>query len=196
VRRFANSWYQKKETRNELLIEALMGRSNKEISRIKSSFRDAKYDASLEKAVAAELPANKFRLAVMSQLTCGRMEEDAPLDPAAIRDDVSRLGSILASGGGETEMVGIIVKRSDRWLCELAVQYRITYERDLGKAIIRHSKNLVVGLLSPPPQIRQKGVRGGEANNHRAKLYCIFSTARWISPCATRSCWIRPSTRW
>jgi hypothetical protein len=135
-----------------------MGKSNKETSRIKSSFRDAKYNASLETAVADELPATKFRLAVMSQLSCGRMEEDAPLDPAGIRDDVNRLGSILSGGsGGETEMVRIIVNRSDRWLCELSVQYRVTYERDLAKAIIRHSKNLVVGFFFPPQEVQGLG---------------------------------------
>lgn len=143
---FANSWYQKKETRNELLIESLMGRSNKETAQIKACFKDAKYNASLEKCVADELPANKFRIAVMAQLSCSRMEEDRPLDEAGIREDVARLGTILERGatGGETEMVGIIVTRSDRWLREMAALYRQVYERDLAKAIIKHSKNLAV----------------------------------------------------
>lgn len=143
---FANSWYQKKETRNELLIEALMGKTNKETSRIKASFRDAKYDASLEKAVLDELPANKFRIAMLAQLACTRMEEDETLEPSTIREDVARLGAILernSAGGGETEMISIIVNRNDVWLREIAAVYRQVYERDLAKAIIRHSKNLV-----------------------------------------------------
>jgi hypothetical protein len=149
---FANSWYQRKETRNELLIEALMGKSNSEIASIKAAFRDAKYDSSLEKAVSDELPANKFRIAVMAQLSCSRMEEDRPLVAEGIREDVARLGSILergSAGGGETEMVGIIVNRSDRWLREVAALYRQIYDKDLAKAIMRHSKNLVVSLSSP-----------------------------------------------
>jgi len=67
------------------------------------------------------------------------------LSGEGIRDDVFWLGSILerSSGGGETEMVGIIVNRSDRWLREVAGLYRQEYGRDLAKAIMRHSKNLV-----------------------------------------------------
>lgn len=142
---FANSWYQKKQTRNELLIESLMGKSNKEIMAIKKAFKDAKYDALLEKAVSEELSANKFRIAVMAQLSCSRMEEDRPLVPDGIREDVTRLGTILerSSSGGETEMMGIIVNRSDLWLREVAALYRQVYERDLAKAIMKHSKNLV-----------------------------------------------------
>lgn len=143
---FANSWYQKKRTRNELLIESLMGKSNRETALIKACFKDARYNASLEKAVSDELPADKFRMAVMAQLSCSRMDEDRPVDPAALRDDVARLGTILErdASGGETEMVGIIVNRSDRWLRELAALYHQVYDRDLAKAIIRHSKNLAV----------------------------------------------------
>ncbi|KAI5840877.1 hypothetical protein BZA05DRAFT_466529, partial [Tricharina praecox] len=144
---FSNGWYQKKETRNELLIEALMGKSNAETEAIKACFKDAKYDSSLEKAVAEELPANKFRVAVMAQLSCGRMDESAPFVEAGVHEDVKRLGTILertnGAAGGETEMVGIIVNRSDRWLLAVAQLYRQVYQRDLAKAVMKHSKNLV-----------------------------------------------------
>jgi len=46
---FANCWYQPGETRNQLLIEALMGKSADEIRKIKAGFKDAKYLNSLEK---------------------------------------------------------------------------------------------------------------------------------------------------
>ncbi|KAI5806933.1 hypothetical protein EDC01DRAFT_742697 [Geopyxis carbonaria] len=142
---FANSWYQKKETRNELLIESLMGRTNPEIGNIKAAFKDAKYDASLEKAVQTELHSNKFRLAVMMQLSCTRMEDGEQLNTEKIHDDVARLGNILErrKEGGETEMVEIIINRSDPWLREIAATYRRVYERDLMKAIMKRSKNLV-----------------------------------------------------
>ncbi|KAF8534221.1 hypothetical protein BDD12DRAFT_861546 [Trichophaea hybrida] len=184
---FANSWYQKKETRNELLIESLMGKSNKETAQIKSCFKDAKYNASLEKCVADELPANKFRIAVMAQLSCSRMEEDRPLDDAGIREDVTRLGNILERGssGGETEMVGIIVTRSDRWLREMAAIYRQVYDRDLAKAIIKHSKNLAVCSSRP--------LRLVLTDKCRAKHSSMSSTVRSISLSATRSYWTKPS---
>lgn len=143
---FANSWYQKRETRNELLIESLMGKTNSEIAHIKSAFKDAKYDSSLEKAVTAELPGNKFRYAVTLQLSCVRQEEDAKVDTEGVRQDVARLGKILEERmeGGETEMIEILVSRSNRWLKEVARMYRRVYERDLAKAIMKRSKNLVV----------------------------------------------------
>lgn len=143
---FANSWYQKRETRNELLIESLMGKSNYEISKIKAAFRDAKYDSSLEKAVQEELPNNKFRLAVMLQLSGSKMDEDQKISVEGVKEDVARLGTILERRptGGETEMVELIVMRSEAWLREVAITYRSVYDRDLMKAVIQRSQNLVV----------------------------------------------------
>lgn len=147
---FANCWYQKRETRNELLIEALMGKSNEEIWKIKDGFKDAKYDNSLEKAVRNELVANKFRMAVLIQLEGVRMEDGAKIDFDGVKEDVRRLGEILermdGRGGGETLMIGIIVNRSDAWIREMAITYRNVHGRDLPKAIMRHSKNLVVSF--------------------------------------------------
>lgn len=153
---FANCWYQKRETRNELLIEALMGKTNEEIRKIKDGFKDAKYDNSLEKAVRNELVANKFRMAVLIQLEGVKMEElghGVRLNLDAIREDVRRLGDILerkdGRGGGETVMIEIVINRSDGWIREMAAMYRNMYERDLPKAIMRHSKNLVVSFSVP-----------------------------------------------
>lgn len=147
---FANSWYQKRETRNELLIESLMGRSNDEIARIKAAFRDAKYESSLENAVQEEIPNNKFRLAVMLQLAGHQREE---LDMEGIKDDVARLGNILErrQSGGETDMVEIIVNRSQAWIREVAITYRDVYDRDLMRAVIKRSQNLVVSSLPALP---------------------------------------------
>lgn len=157
---FANCWYQKRETRNELLIEALMGKTNEEIRKIKDGFKDAKYDNSLEKAVRNELVANKFRMAVLIQLEGVRMEElgnGVRFNFDAIREDVRRLGDILdrkdGRGGGETVMIEIVINRSDGWIREMATMYRNAYGRDLPKAIMRHSKNLVVSFLSPTKKI-------------------------------------------
>ncbi|KAI5846508.1 hypothetical protein DFP73DRAFT_476391 [Morchella snyderi] len=144
---FANCWYQKRETRNELLIEALMGKTNDEIRKIKDGFKDAKYENSLMQAVRNELVANKFRIAVLIQLEGMRMEEGARINLDGVREDVRRLGEVLerkdGRGGGETMMIEIVVNRSDAWIREVAALYRNTHGRDLPKAIMRHSKNLV-----------------------------------------------------
>ena len=148
---FANCWYQRRETRNELLIEALMGKSADEIRKIKAGFKDAKYLNSLEKVVRNELEGNKFRMAVLVQLEGVRMEESEEVKIDGVREDVRRLGEVMErkdARGGETIMIEILVNRSDRWIREMAGQYKATYQRDLAKAVMRHSKNLVVRILN------------------------------------------------
>ena len=144
---FANCWYQRRETRNELLIEALMGKSAEEIRNIKAVFKDAKYLNSLEKVVRNELEGNKFRMAVLMQLEGLRMDEATEVNADGVKKDATRLGDVLErkdARGGETMMVEILVNRSDRWIREMARLYKATYGRDLAKAVRRHSKNLVV----------------------------------------------------
>src|SRR5690606_28360776 len=54
---WANTWYQKSITKDDILIEALMGKTLHEIREIKKGFRDAKYGNDLVRALQAELPA-------------------------------------------------------------------------------------------------------------------------------------------
>ena len=148
---WANCWYQRRETRNELLIEALMGKSADEIRKIKAGFKDAKYLNSLEKVVRNELEGNKFRMAVLIQLEGVRMEESEEIKIDSVKEDVRRLGEVMErkdARGGETIMIEILVNRSDRWIKEMAGQYKATYQRDLAKAVMRHSKNLVVRIYN------------------------------------------------
>lgn len=205
---FANCWYQKRETRNELLIEALMGKTNAEIRKIKEGFKDAKYENSLIQAVRNELVANKFRMAVLIQLEGVRMEELSPglrFNVDEIKNDVRRLGEILerkdGRGGGETQMIEIIINRSDGWIKEIAAMYRNVYRRDLPKVIMNHSKNLVVSLFHPfgiPPRkyLSRKLTASPFPLNHRVKHYCTLSTGRSISPSETQNSSNKPSPHW
>ena len=146
---FANCWYQPGETRNELLIEALMGKSADEIRKIKASFKDAKYLNSLEKVGRNELEGNKFRMAVLIQLEGVRMEGSEEIKIDSAKEDVRRLGEVMErkdARGGEIIMIEILVDRSDRWIKEMAGQHKATHQRDLAKAVMRHSKNLVVRM--------------------------------------------------
>ena len=72
----ANDWYQRRETRSELLVETLLGKSVEEIRNIGAVFKGAKYLNSLEKVVRNELKGNKFHMAVLMQLEGLRMEGD------------------------------------------------------------------------------------------------------------------------
>lgn len=171
-----------------------MGKSNEEIRKIKDGFKDAKYDNSLEKAVRNELVANKFRMAVLIQLEGVRMEElghGMRFDMDEIREDVRRLGEILerrdGRGGGETVMIEIIVNRSDGWIKEIAIMYRNQHGRDLPKAIMNHSKNLVVS--NPRGRGRQKEIRviTNITLFCRAKRSSTSLTAQSTSPSAMPS---------
>ena len=148
---WANFWYQGDKTRREMLIEALMGRSNDEIREIKAGFSDKKYSNSLTKCMKTELKEDKFKKAVLMVLEEQRMDEfDAygrPLriDPDLVRNDVRDLHhAVKSEKGGETLMITIVVQRSDTHLREVLKRYSEHYQSNLAKDALKKSGNLVV----------------------------------------------------
>ena len=142
---WANVWYQGSAARRELLIEALIGRTNQEIWEIKNSFSDKRYSDDLEKCMKAELKADKFRTAILLALEERRMGESQPLEPDRVRRDVEDLHKALVSrDGGETAMINIIVVRSDAHLREVLRMYEGRYRENFARAMIEKSRNLVV----------------------------------------------------
>ncbi|PUU77786.1 hypothetical protein B9Z19DRAFT_1085557 [Tuber borchii] len=126
-----------------------MGKSADEIRKIKAGFKDAKYLDSLEKVGRNELEVNKFRIAVLIQLEEVRMEESEEIKIDGVKEDVRRFGEVTEwkdARGGEITMIKILVDRSDRWIKEMAGQHKATHQRDLAKAVMRNSKNLVVHI--------------------------------------------------
>ncbi|CAG8400215.1 unnamed protein product [Penicillium salamii] len=144
---WANCYYQAGTSRRELLIESLMGRSNAAIREIKNSFRDTRYENSLERCMRAELRADKFRTAILLALEGHRQDEREPLDKRLIRDDVRDLHHSLTRGG-ETAMIEIIVLRSDEHLREVLRTYEDMYRHNFAKAMIQKSQNLVGETLA------------------------------------------------
>ncbi|KAI2786453.1 hypothetical protein POX_g08839 [Penicillium oxalicum] len=146
---WANCYYQAGTSRRELLIESLIGRSNAAIREIKSSFRDTRYDNSLERCMRAELKADKFRTAVLLALEERRQEEREPIDDRLIRQDVQDLHRALISReGGETAMINVIVTRSDTHLREVLREYEAVYRTNFARAMIAKSRNLVGETLA------------------------------------------------
>ncbi|KAJ5703980.1 hypothetical protein N7493_011118 [Penicillium malachiteum] len=146
---WANCYYQAGTSRRELLIESLIGRSNAAIREIKASFRDSRYENSLEKCMRAELKADKFRVAVLLALEERRQDDREPLDPRLIRLDLEDLHRALISReGGETAMINIIVLRSDTHLREVLRAYEKYYGQNFAKAMIAKSRNLVGETLA------------------------------------------------
>ncbi|KAL6249855.1 hypothetical protein RBB50_003711 [Rhinocladiella similis] len=145
---WANSWYQGGASRRELLIESLMGRSNSDIREIKNCFKDKKYSNDLEKCIRTELKADKFRMAILLALEERRMPDSSPIDIKLVRDDVQALAHALDSAGGESDMIRIIVVRSDGHLREVLRLFERTYRVNFAREMITKSRNLVGETLA------------------------------------------------
>ena len=144
---WANFWYQGEKSRRELLIESLMGRTNKEIREIKDGFSDKKYSDSLTKCMKTELKEDKFKKAVLLVLEEKKMEERPGygVDRMLVEDDVRALHKAVKSEkGGETAMIQIVVVRSDGHLREVLRLYESTYRANFAREMLKKSGNLVV----------------------------------------------------
>lgn len=142
---WANFWYQSGNSRRELLIESLMGRTNIEIRKIKEAFSDKRYNDNLEKCMQTELKKDKFRNAVLLALEERRQDDLSPLSKTRIKEDVQDLYKALVSKeGGETAMIEIIVVRSDTHLREVLREFELRFQRNFAREMIQKSRNLVV----------------------------------------------------
>jgi len=149
---WANFWYQGEKSRRELLIESLMGRTNREIRAIKDGFSDKKYSDSLTKCMRTELKEDKFKKAVLLVLEEKKMEErPGYIDRDLLEDDVRDLHKAVRSErGGESAMIAIIVVRSDGHLREVLRTYERTYGANFAREMLKKSGNLVVCFLPSP----------------------------------------------
>jgi hypothetical protein len=146
---WANFWYQGEKSRRELLIESLMGRTNREIREIKDGFSDKKYSDSLTKCMKTELKEDKFKKAVLMVLDEKKQEDGRHgVDRHLVEDDVHDLrDAVRSEKGGESKMIGIVVVRSDNHLREVLKLYEQTYKTNFAREMLKKSGNLVV---SPP----------------------------------------------
>lgn len=146
---WANYWYQSNSARRELLIEALMGRTNQEIKLIKADFQDKRYNDSLTRCMEKELKADKFRTAVLLALE-ERRQEEHDVWPMEYRNrDVDALYEALRRReGGETAILQIVVSRSDAHLREVLRTYERKYGSNFAREALKKSNNLVVSSRS------------------------------------------------
>jgi hypothetical protein len=150
---WSSFWYQGDKTRRELLIEALMGRTNEEVRYIKESFHDKKYDNSLTKCMKMELKEDKFKKAVLMVLEERRMEEvdsdgrPLPIDYELVDKDVESLHKCVKSEkGSESTMISIVVLRSDSHLRCVLKEYERQYHSNFARDSLKKSGNLVVSI--------------------------------------------------
>ncbi|PHH69751.1 hypothetical protein CDD82_7540 [Ophiocordyceps australis] len=152
---WANYWYHGDKTRRELLIEALMGRTNAEIGRIKDSFADKKYHDSLTRCMKTELKEDKFKKAILMVLDERRMDEcDSRGRPIAVDHDLVRHDAqdlrraVKTARGGESDMISIVVMRSDSHLRAVLQHYERHYNSNFARDALDKSGNLVGELLA------------------------------------------------
>lgn len=147
---WANCFYQSGASRRELLIESLVGRTNQQIREIKDVFKDKRYDDDLEKCMKAELKADKFRFAILMALEERRMPEGLGINMKLVHEDGLDLHDALRSAGGETDMIKIVMHRSDDHLREVLNYYEKSYRRNFARDMISKSQNLVVSCALTP----------------------------------------------
>lgn len=146
---WANYWYQSNSARRELLIEALMGRSNAEIRKIKDAFKDKRYGDSLSRCMDKELKADKFRVAVLLALEERKQEENDTWPIEYRNKDVDTLYEALRRrDGGESAILQIVVLRSNNHLRDVLKTYERKYGGNFAKDALKKSNNLVVCLFS------------------------------------------------
>lgn len=142
---WANFWYQAHSSNRELLIEALMGKTNAEMREINDSFKDKRYQDSLTLCMEKELKPDKFRAAVLTALEARRQEETDVWPQEYRNRDVEVLRRALQSReGGESAILDIVVRRSENHLREILKIYDRMYGENFAKAALDKSNNLVV----------------------------------------------------
>lgn len=142
---WANFFYQSHSSRRELLIEALMGRSNADIRQIKESFKDKRYNDDLVRCMEKELKPDKFRVAVLMALEARRQEENEVYGRQYVDKDVDVLNRcLMAKEGGESTMLEVVVRRSDAHLREVLKAYERRYGVNFAREALKKSNNLVV----------------------------------------------------
>ncbi|KAF7187638.1 Annexin A7 [Pseudocercospora fuligena] len=146
---WANFFYQSHGSRRELLIEALMGRTNAEVRMIKDEFKDKRYSDDLKKCMEKELKMDKFRTAVLMVLEERRQEEQDIYPAEYVYRDVDTLyRSVKAEKGGESAMLEIIIRRSDTHLKEVLRAYERTFNENFARAALKRSNNLVGEVIA------------------------------------------------
>ncbi|KAH8686132.1 hypothetical protein BGZ60DRAFT_365120 [Tricladium varicosporioides] len=146
---WANFLYQNEKSRRELLIEALMGRTNHEIREIKDGFKDKKYNDSLKTCMRVELKEDRLKKAVLLVLEERRMEDDAVLDQVLVKLDVEQLHlAVDRERPDENSMINIILLRSDTHLREVLRLYQREYQANFAREMLKKSENLVGEVLA------------------------------------------------
>lgn len=144
-------------TKEDLLNEVLIGRSNADMKAIKTAYQQ-KYGKSLESAVSGDLSSDEDRLFKII-LKAARQEEATFIDPAAIDKDVREIheATEARTGTDEVAVSAILATRSDNQLRAIIQAYPHRYHASLDDVIkkefsghIRDALRMMVGRANNP----------------------------------------------
>ncbi|KAL8778833.1 MAG: hypothetical protein Q9213_007225 [Squamulea squamosa] len=122
-------------TKEALLDDVLIGRSNADIRAIKTAYQQT-YGRSLEADVKSDLSAKTERMYSMI-LAASRQEESAPVHPQAVEADVTELhrATEAKTGADALTVCSILTNRSNGQIRAIAVAYEHKYRRALETVI-------------------------------------------------------------
>lgn len=124
-------------TKEEILNDVLLGRSNADMNAIKQEFQKT-YRTSLESVIKGELSMKTERHFLMV-LAANRNEESAPVVPQQIDQDVMDIYRATEGKTGTDELLvcSIFSQRSNAQIGAIAHTYKQKFTRDLETVIIK-----------------------------------------------------------
>lgn len=122
-------------TKEVVLNDILLSRSNADMKAIKSAYRQ-KFHKSLEDAVKGDLSMKTERHFLMV-LSANRAEDAAPVIPQQVDDDVMQIYKATEGKMGTDELLvcSILSYRNDNQIRAIAHSYKQRFNRDLEKVI-------------------------------------------------------------
>lgn len=124
-------------TKEKLLNDVLLGRSNADVSRIKAAYEKA-YKRGLDAAVQGDLSLKtkrQFELVLGGQ----RAEDSAPVSPPEVERDADALYTAMEAHltTDEIRVCSILSTRNDRQIAAIAAAYERRYARQLDAVIAK-----------------------------------------------------------
>ncbi|OCK77567.1 Annexin, partial [Lepidopterella palustris CBS 459.81] len=145
---WANTPFQPTSCRNELLIEALIARSNYEIENIIAAFRNKQYSNSLAKCLDHELENGSqiLRRAVVLALEGKRQEAS---DERPVGDDVDICRGALHDGTVKsTTLLDMLMTRSESHIRKLLKEYETRFNEHFAKAAVKKWPDMLGEILA------------------------------------------------
>ncbi|KAL9607840.1 MAG: hypothetical protein Q9167_007288 [Letrouitia subvulpina] len=138
-------------TKESLLDDVLVGRSNADMRAIKTAYQQT-YHRSLESDVRADLSAKTERLYSMI-LAANRQEDSTPVYPQQVDADVTELHRATEAKAGTEQLTvcSILSSRSDGQIRAIAQayesKYRITLEKVILKEFSGHMEDALIRMV-------------------------------------------------